>query len=257
MGQWAADNADSMFRYRRHDDEGNALNYWEPTIPTGGVAAPPAHLENPIYVYAIDFGHYDPTALNIFCYDSGDPDRHIYHVYSFARKGMHIRQIAELIIGKPLDGRPWPDFENPGGLIGETGWPAHFVADPQNLAKGYIAELQHQYGIRIKSADQKEKIAGVELVNSSLVDGKLLIIGGSELEEQLLTLQWEVDDYGRLKESGRARNDHADTLIYARREVVFAKLDVGEPAVAETYLSVPEASEDDLFDDLGEFDDID
>ena len=49
--------------------------------------------------------------------------------------------------------------------------------------------------------------------------GKILVLKGSALEQQLSDLQWKPDDDGILKEDPGQANHSADCLVYARRAV--------------------------------------
>ena len=149
MGQWAADDTDHVFRFAQHDADGNDWNIWTPEIdPVTRLAKLPEDIVHPMYVYGMDFGHTDPTALEVFAYSMQDPLKRLFHVYEFVKRGMYLRQIAELLLGPGLDA------DNPGGVIGATGWPTDFVADPKGLARGYIEELRQVYGVRAELADQ-------------------------------------------------------------------------------------------------------
>lgn len=240
-GIWAADDTDHVYRYRIYDDDGALWNQWSPRInPITGIAILPESIVDPCFCYGMDFGHTDPTAFNIFAYSMSDPRRRLFHVYCFSQREMHLKQIAETLIGEDPNNPneedmskrvKWPDFDNLGGLIGATGWPHGAVADPKGLARGYIGELNKVYHVPVKLADQKEKFSSIELTNGDFIDGRILIMKDSELEDQLLGLQWAVDERGQIKEDTRQRNDHCDTLIYARRE---ARHLIGLDAPSET-----------------------
>ena len=229
-GIWAADDTDHVYRYRIHNEEGQLWNQWDPEIDTvTRLAKFPEGIGEPCFCYGMDFGHTDPTAFNVFAYSMSDPKKRLFHMWGFSKREMFLRQIAEVLIGEdpndpdetdPTKHVKWPNHEKPGGLIGHTGWPHGSVADPKGLARGYIAELNKVYRIPVKLADQKSKFESIELTNGDFIDGRILILKGSELEEQLLGLQWAVDDLNQVKEDTRQRNDHCDTLIYARREAL-------------------------------------
>lgn len=222
MGQWAADDTDHVYRYRIHDEDGNIWNQWDPEIdPVTKFAKLPEDLIDPRFCYGFDFGSSDATAINIFAYSMSDPKKRLFHVYGFSAPKMYLRKIGELLIGKdPDDGTKWPNPAEPKGLIGITGWPAGAVADPQGLAGGYVDELREVYKVRIKLANQKKKHASIESTNGGFIDRQIFVMKDSDLETELLTLQWDTDDYGQVTEDPRQSNDNADTLIYIRREVL-------------------------------------
>lgn len=209
LGQWAADDTANVFRYRPHLD-GALWNQWDPEKVEGFAKLP--HTAQWRYVYGMDMGHSDPFALQVFAWDPHDLSKTLYHVYEFNRPAMYARTIAELLLG------PERDFSNPTGVMGRTGWPDGAVADIAGLGGAVLDELANVYGVRILKAEKRDKHDSIELFNGDLLDGRLKIMKGSELETQLLNLQWDVDDYGKLKEHKGMRNDCTDAAIYARRE---------------------------------------
>ncbi len=230
LGQWAADETAHVFRYRAHDDDGNALNQWDPPrtsfpgLPEPGLAVLPPERTDWHYGIGMDSGYSDPCAVGIYAYSPSDPSKTLYHVYEFERRQMYARTIAELFLGPELD------HDKPSGIIGAIGWPEFLVADaPETL----LEELGRVYGIQIKPADKRteSRFASIELANGDLVDNRIKILKGSRLEEQLLQLQWVPDEFNQPKKDKRARDDQADQFIYARRAAhhLFSR---EEPAVA-------------------------
>lgn len=216
LGRWAADDTAHVFRYRAHDDTGAELNQWDPPrrvipdLPGKGIAVLPDHRTDWHYGIAFDSGVSDPFALGVYAYSPTDPAKRLYHVWEFEQRQMYARPIAELLIGPALD------HEKPGGVIGAIGWPEFMVADaPEVLLK----ELSEVYGLNVEAADKRteSRFASIELANGDLVDGRVKILKGSRLEEQLLHLQWVHDEFGQAKKDKRARDDQADQFIYGRR----------------------------------------
>jgi hypothetical protein len=211
LGQWAADDTERVYKYRPHTEDGAPLNQWNPERNVRGFAKLPEGISNWQFVYGMDMGHSDPFALEIFAWSPTDPAKMLYHVYEFERRGMYARTIAELLLGEGLD------HEHPTGVMAETGWPDGIDADLAGLGDALIDELGNVYGIAIKAAEKKSKFDNIELFNGDLIDGRICILKGSALEAQLMDLQWQVDDFGRLKEDKGQRNDCCDAAIYARR----------------------------------------
>jgi hypothetical protein len=215
-GQWAADDTENVFRYRPHNEEGAEWNRWDPERDprTGFAKLPPGNWS---YVLGMDMGHSDPFALQVFAFREGE--RGLCHVYEFERRGMFPRTIAEVLVGADWVERitSGKDPGEPGGVMAATGWPDGMVADLAGLGGAILDELATTYGVRIAPAEKKHKHDAIELFNGDLVDGHIKILKGSRLEEQLLHLQWAVDEYGNLKENKSQRNDCTDAAIYARR----------------------------------------
>lgn len=229
LGKWAADHTTSMYQYRAHV-AGKLFNRWEPfgnkkleglMQIKAAIAALPKDLTDPLFGYGIDLGSRDPFALNILAFSPDDKQRRFFHVFSFEKRRMYANEIAKLLIGDEavsiaMQGGVYTEL---GGLFGITGWPPAIVADLAGLGETLIDELANIYGIRIKAAEKKGKYGAIELVNGDLVDGRMVIIGDTPLEEQFATLQWKPDEYGLLKEDRAAQNHSADSLTYIRTEI--------------------------------------
>jgi hypothetical protein len=252
QGRWAADDTQNVFRYRPHEEDGTEHNQWNPKKDPRGFAELPYEAEWN-YVYGMDMGHSDPFALQVFAWDPHDPKKMLYHVYEFARTKLYAKLIASLLIGEDLDA------ENPKGVMGKTGWPNGMVADIAGLGGAVLEELASVYGIRVKEAKKRDKHDSIELFNGDLLDGKLKILKGSTLEEQLLSLQWDTDDYGNLKEHKGMRNDCTDAAIYARREaqhLFTQEAPTAIPLIPRRKEYNPDDDDLDLDSSDGEFDSI-
>lgn len=210
LGRWARDNTETVYHYRPHDESGQPWNQWNPERTPFGLAKLPEHLSDWSFVYGIDFGVKDPTAIQVFAYSLTDPAKTLYHVYEFEKRGLNIRQIAAQIIGDSLD------IDTPGGIVGQTDWPDAMVGDASSEA--ILKELADVYGIRISPAPRKwgDKLAAIETFNGDLIDGRIKIMMGSKLEEQLTLLQWVSREDGQIREDPGAENDCADAALYCR-----------------------------------------
>ena len=102
------------------------------------------------------------------------------------------------------------------------------MADLAGLGETLLAELCNVYGLAIKPAEMgfKNKLPAIEYVNGLFVatepgkPGRLKIMKGSQLELQLLDLQWDSDQYGNLTENKNQPNHLTDALIYSSRAVM-------------------------------------
>lgn len=249
LGQWAADNADSVFAYRPHLEDGRAWNQWDPERDDRGFAILPPGDWN--YVYGMDMGHSDPFALVVFAYDQ--KEKVLRHVYEFGDRGMYAKTIAQKLIGFELD------HEAVEGLYGITGYPIGNVADTAGLGGAILEELSQVYGLQVKAAEKKNKNDAIVGFNGDLVDGKVLILKGSKLEEQLQDLQWDTDDFGNVKENKSQRNDFTDAAIYARREIMALFGETSEPVVLAPRpgsRAALDAAIEERNESTGEFDDL-
>jgi hypothetical protein len=235
LGEWAADDTTMVFRYRPHltgEDaakrgvpDGTAWNQWDPfgTQKVEGlealkiaIAALPKNEKNQVcdwhYVLTEDMGSRDPFAATVLAFDPADEDKSIWHVYTFEQRGMYAKRIAELELGPD----PERAHEKPQGLMGVIGWPDGSIIDSD---QALIDELARVYGLQKKKASRQpdQKYGSIELVNGDLVDGRIKVIKGSILEQQLQELQWKQDEYGFLREDKAQANHSTDTLVYGRR----------------------------------------
>lgn len=211
LGRWASDNTAKVFNYSPE------RNQWDPhngahLDTVAGLKAAIGKLpsfKRWYYIVGGDKGSSDPWGLNFFALSPDDQSRTIYHVFSFERTGMHVTPMAKMIIGDGL--RP----DQVGGLYGVTGWPLAATMDSDQAT---LDEFEQQYGIRFVRADRKKdyKAGAIELVNGDLVEGKLKILKGSPLEQQLQELEWQEDQFGNLSENRAQANHSSDCLVYAR-----------------------------------------
>lgn len=213
LGLWAGDDTENVFKYRAHLDDGTPWNQWDPELNPLGFAKLPKQYGEWQYSYGMDLGESDPFALEIFAWSPHDPDKNLYHVYEHIHEGtMYSKKLAELLIGEPLRA------ESPEGCIGHSGWPTGLVADMAGLGGAILKEVEEVYGVKILPAAKKDKHDAISMFNGDLIDGRTKILKGSALEMQLVTLQWLVDEYNRMKENPSMRNDATDAAVYARRE---------------------------------------
>ena len=199
LGEWTANDADRVYKYKEHDESGGDWNVWDPGPKTADnpFGLPDGHWWR--YVYGIDLGAKDPFALNVLAYS--DTHRDLLQVHEFAKRGMTVTGIGELL----------------QGLIERTGYPDGIVADLAGNGGLVINELNERFGLSIEAAEKKNKPDSIELTNADFVDGRLKLLRGSETGEQAKALQW--DETG-MKENKAQRNDLLDALIYARRKAL-------------------------------------
>lgn len=229
LGIWAADDTDTVFRYRPHLD-GKEWNQWDPIGRPVMTAADLTRVLELLRkehgdvrsVVAGDQGFKDPFALNVYTFSPRDPQRRIWQTFGFERTEMYAKLVAELLLGEEavaalLQGGKLPD--KLGGVFGAIGvWPDALVMDGDET---FLAELAQVYGLKFKKADRKPdaKVGGIELVNGDLVDGRFKIMKDTPLDKQVRVLQWKENDFGQRKEDKAQANHSTDTAIYGRKEV--------------------------------------
>lgn len=213
--EWAADDTLNVYAYRIHNDKGELWNQWSPER-TGAMAIAklPGAWADWVHIVAMDPGFSDPTALNVFAMSPSDPSRTIYHRLCLEQTKMRPQLIAFALIGPELN------HAEPGGIIGAIGeWPNDMVADPAHqMAQAILDELVSVYGINIEPAEKgfRYKVGAIEVVNGDFFDGRIKVLKDSELEEQLIDLQWDESKTGEQIERKGQPNHSADCLVYAR-----------------------------------------
>jgi len=213
--EWAADDTLNVYSYRIYNEAGELWNQWNPErVGPLAIAKLPDTFTDWVHIIAMDPGFTDPTAINVFATSPSDPSRTIYHRLCYEQTKLHARPIAHLLIGSELK------HDAPTGIIGAIGeWPNAMIADPAHqMAQALLAELVEVYGIHIEPAQKgfRYKVGAIENVNGDLVDGRIKVLKDSELEEQLLDLQWDESKTGEQIERKGQPNHSADCLAYGR-----------------------------------------
>lgn len=219
--EWATDDQINVYSYRVHHPEtGELHNQWDPPRvgPMGIAQLPTDDKGQPLFpdwvhVLGMDPGYSDPTAINVFALSPSDPERVMYHRLCIEKTKLYAQAIAHLLIGPELK------HDQPAGIIGAIGeWPNAMVADPAHqMAEALLDELRNVYGIHIETAQKgfKYKVGAIEVANGELLAGRVKVLKGSELEEQLLNLQWDEGPKGDRIERKGDPNHSTDTFVYA------------------------------------------
>ncbi len=235
LGLWAADDTLNIFTFCEllgaedsRGPEGSPWNIWEPErVGPMRVAKLPKGRVDWLFGLGADMGAGDPFALHAFAVSPTDPTRTLYHVYEFESATdakMYSKRIAELLFGGD-DGKtkPWPNYTTPQGVLGALGaWPVGAMADMAALGDNILEEIKNVYGFTFEGAPRApgDKMAAIELFNGDLVDGRIKIMKGSKLAEQLAALQWLRDEHGKLAFDKAQANHSADAAVYARPALV-------------------------------------
>lgn len=161
----------------------------------------------------------DPYAVNVLSFAPADPLRRIFHTFCLEKHGLYARPIAQLLRGADENGpNGCMPITKPGGVLGLIGWPDAMVMDGDQST---IEELSNVYSLRFEKAEKKPdyKFGAIELTNSDLVDGRILIIEDSAMHRQITGLQWAEQDSGALKEDPSQPNHSSDCLLYGRKKI--------------------------------------
>ncbi len=215
LGEWAADDTSNVYVFIPYKEDGAAWNVWEPKLDAHGFAASPFDAKDTGYGIGIDVGWKDAFALTVFAFSYTDPRRQLYQVHEINLPRQYANTIAKMLIGEELS------HDRYGGVIGRIGWPDVMVGDFAGSGGALLEELRIVYGITVTPADKALRLKenSIELMNSDLYDGRIKVIKGSILAEQLASLQWNVDAWGKRTENKGQANDQVDSALYCREAI--------------------------------------
>lgn len=162
----------------------------------------PKRTQHVRYILGIDLGaskEKATTAFSVVSYSEQDPFL-LYVVESEAFADMTPSSCAEMI--KSWDNRY--NFD-------------HMVCDAGALGGGYVEEFRRRYGLPVKPAAKKDKLAIRKLINGELERGTLVLVKDANVTmlKELRELQWD----SRGLDAQVGQSDHlSDSLLYAFRE---------------------------------------
>lgn len=230
MAIWASESTGHAFT------GGVENNLWEPELDAMGFAKLPGEYKDYLFVYGVDLGSKDPTAIVVFAFKPSDPTRTLWQVYEFQQIGMHTGQLAAKLVGPRDEGHNVNNI-SPNSLMGVTGWPAAIVVDALGGGGLIIKDLSVTYGIPVKEAANKDnfkfKLPAYALVNGDLADKRFRIIKGGDLHKQMIALQLVPDEYGNLHDNKSQANHLTDCVLYARTAINYFFNDVATAAAVD------------------------
>lgn len=193
------------------DDGGQLYSFTE---AKNVVSEPPKRAPYVRYILGIDLGaskNTPTTAFSVIAYSEHDPLL-LYCIESKAFADMTPSSCAEEI-------RLWDnkyDFDS-------------MVCDAGALGGGYVEEFRRRYGLPVKPAEKKDKLAMRKLINGELERGTLVFVkdGNADMIKELKNLQWDAKGL----DAQPGQPDHlSDSLIYSYREAKHYTANVPEMA---------------------------
>ena len=156
------------------------------------------------YALGVDLGFVDSTAFTVLCWSDEIPETFVVETQKYT--GFTSEDIARKI--QQLD----HEYQF-----------TRIVADTGGLGKMVVEEMSKRYSLDILPAQKRQKHDHIELMNSDLKKGKLLILdteATSELIDELELLEWDMTELqkGRYIEKADCENHSADAMLYAWRE---------------------------------------
>lgn len=184
LGQWIRDEGALVYRYdpaRNHSPMGE--------LPAG---------HDWQTVLGIDLGTRDAFAQVVWAWCDDLPD--LYLVAAQKWVGLGVNEWAMKI-------KLWQERHDPVST----------VADRGGLGGAIIDDINKRYGLSIKGAEKKEKLAAIEQMNSDWRASRIWADRGSPYTLEMCRVQW---DENRKKEDPRFPNDLSDAGLYGYREAL-------------------------------------
>ncbi len=203
LGEWITDGEGHVYAYAGLKAGGKVT--WLPERTQANKSGLPPEDGPWHYVFGLDLGFEDPTAL-VVCAYSGQLAQ-LRHVYDYKESHLTVAAVADLV----------------QDAIKRFGQPVAIVADAAGAQ--IIADLNQTYGLPVQKAEKTEKMDFIELLNSDFHTGHVKIIENTDLEDELCSLQWDLSEAGKvelarrgkLKEDYRLPNHLCDALLYLWR----------------------------------------
>lgn len=194
MGRWARDDQALVYAY---DPTRNDYS----NLPSG-------HQWH--HVIGVDFGMDDAFALVVWAF--AEDHRVLYQVDEYSISGKTVSDWARIISDRIAR---WS--------------PMMIVADSGGLGKAIISEMVTRFSLPIVAAEKKNKAAYIEVMNSDLRSGRVMVKHNSQLGRTWLALEWAP---GKKLEDPRTPNDISDAALYSYREALHW-MSREKPAVVE------------------------
>ena len=156
------------------------------------------------YALGVDLGFVDSTAFTIIAWSEEVAETFVVETQKYT-------QLTSDEIGRKIQ---YLDAEYDFSRI---------VADTGGLGKMIVEEMSKRYSMNILPAQKRQKHDHIELLNSDLKKGKLLILDteeNRELVDELELLEWDLTEMqkGRYIERADCENHASDAMLYAWRE---------------------------------------
>jgi hypothetical protein len=205
LGEWVQDSQGLVYKYAEAKDKGAEVT-WTPNYAHGRAGLDPT--EGPWHlVFGLDLGFNDETALVVAAYS--DRLGVLRHVWDFKEGHLLPPQVLQLL----------------EETIERFGHPTAVVADTQGGASKMVSEWFTSMGIPIEAAKKSEKNTHIEMVNGDFLAGRIQLIPGGNLENEICGLQWDLSKgsyedmvrEGKLREDKRLPNHLCDALLYLWR----------------------------------------
>lgn len=206
LGQWAVSSDGLVSRYLLEKSTGRVT--WTPErTPTNPTGLPED--KGPWRLLAgLDLGFESDTSLVIAAYSTRFKE--LRHVDDVSLNHLLPDDVGELVLEKQ---RQYGKFEK------------IYVDHGNNGGAMLLNMLIQKYGLPAEKSIKTEKYDGIELQNSGFARGEIKIIEHTELENQLSSVQWDLENdskpnlarNGKLKIDRKCKKDAFDAFLYLYR----------------------------------------
>lgn len=221
LGEWVMDSSEMVFAYAGLRHEAGFVSW---------VGGPLAESEGPWHtIMGLDYGFEDDTAFVVLAYSQ------------------KLREVRVLYVEKTPHLTTDRVYERTLALMGIYA-PQRIVVDTSH--KNMSEELRQRFGLPVEYADKTHKNNMIELINSDFKSGRIKILIGSVLEEELLALTWDLSKgtkaelarRGSLHPAEGLPNHASDAFLYAWRYcyhhfLQVAAEEVKKPSVIEEIIA--------------------
>jgi hypothetical protein len=208
LGEWVPAPGSYVYRYGEVTTSpgGIAKVCWSPS-GVGKHGLPAGHDWR--FIMGMDLGFEDDFAIVVAAYSMTDGS--LYHVYDWKKNHQDFFEVAKQIADVVLQFGPFD------AMVADTGGSG---------GKTIIETLNKHYGFHIEAAEKREKYDYIEIMNGEFLSGRVKIIGGSQLDLELRTLQWLIEEdedkrllahTNKLRENPSQPNHLCDAWLYTWR----------------------------------------
>ena len=204
LGEWVTDPSELVYYGYIENRLGKCS--WNPEYSTSNITGLPGDGGPWVKVMGLDFGYEDDCAIVYAAWSETLNEMRVFH--TFKSKHLNVDDFGEKILD----------------VIAQFGEPSVTIGDKGALGKMIVETLNSRYGLSILPADKQLQYDHQELLNADFQAGKIKIPIGSDLDDELCTLQWELTKEktilvrtGRLREDPKCPNHLCDALLYVFR----------------------------------------
>lgn len=206
LGKWAVTSDGLVSRYLLEKPTGRVT--WTPVRTETNPTGLPEDRGPWRLLAGLDLGYESDTALVIAAYSTRFKE--LRQVDEVCVPHLLPDDVADLVLAKQAQ---YGKFEN------------IYVDHGNNGGAMILNMLIQKYGLPAVKSLKTDKADGVELQNSGFARGEIKVIEGSELENQLSSVQWDLDAdtkeslarNGKLKIDRKCKKDAFDAFLYLYR----------------------------------------